>query len=278
MIAEILNLLERMQGGAPAEAKAAAPSPKAYKNDEATGESMVFETAAPALKLQRKAHRPEATPLIFWCILLRIARWKTICAFMLVTKLETIGQVISTIPEELNANKDASSIISQNGFYCSLMTDLSAEEVVALAKGTLSVYTVEFVNGLPSAQSKPAATTVAAESDTAKTSQAAAADTADNGGDAGRGKAGKQNLINVDLNKLDTLMDLVGEIVITESMVSGSSDLAGLELDNFNRSARQLRKLTDELQDIVMSIRMAPIAATFQKMRRIVRDMGKKAQ
>ncbi|MEL7657547.1 MAG: chemotaxis protein CheA, partial [Bacillota bacterium] len=57
---------------------------------------------------------------------------------------------------------------------------------------------------------------------------------------------------------------------------SGSADLAGLELDNFNRASRQLRKLTDELQDIVMSIRMVPIAATFQKMRRIVRDMGKK--
>jgi two-component system chemotaxis sensor kinase CheA len=79
----------------------------------------------------------------------------------------------------------------------------------------------------------------------------------------------------VDLNKLDVLMDLVGEIVITESMVSGSPDLTGLELENFHKSARQLRKLTDELQDTVMSVRMMPVAATFQKMRRIVRDMGK---
>ncbi|MDD2295982.1 MAG: chemotaxis protein CheA, partial [Eubacteriales bacterium] len=47
-------------------------------------------------------------------------------------------------------------------------------------------------------------------------------------------------------------------------------------LDNFSKSAHQLRKLTDELQDIVMSIRMIPIASTFHKMSRIVRDMGKK--
>jgi two-component system chemotaxis sensor kinase CheA len=70
-------------------------------------------------------------------------------------------------------------------------------------------------------------------------------------------------------------MNLVGELVITESMVSGSPDLAGLELENFNKAARQLRKLTDEIQDTVMSVRMMPVAATFQKMRRIVRDMSK---
>jgi len=48
------------------------------------------------------------------------------------------------------------------------------------------------------------------------------------------------------------------------------------ELEKFNKALRQFRKLTDELQDIVMSIRMVPISSTFQKMRRIVRDMGKK--
>ncbi len=83
------------------------------------------------------------------------------------------------------------------------------------------------------------------------------------------------NLITVSLDKLDILMNLVGEIVITESMVTQNPDLADLELDNFNKSARQLRKLTDELQDIVMDIRMVPVAGLFQKMKRIVRDMSK---
>ena len=89
----------------------------------------------------------------------------------------------------------------------------------------------------------------------------------------------KQSLISVNLSKLDQLMAVVGEIVITEAMVTASPDLKGLEgvkLDNFNKSARQLRKLTDELQDISMSLRMVPVSGTFQKMRRIVRDMGQK--
>ena len=89
----------------------------------------------------------------------------------------------------------------------------------------------------------------------------------------GQGSRGKQNLISVNLNKLDQLLDMVGEIVITEAMVTSSSDLKGLKLDNFHKSARQLRKLTDELQDIVMSIRMVPLSGAFNKMTRVVRDM-----
>jgi len=204
---------------------------------------------------------------------------ENIRAFMLVNKLDTIGKVLSTLPEELNANKNASSIISQNGFYCSLATNCSKEEVLTETKGTLSVESVCFVDSFdeePSISlSDQPETNLQNAGSNAKASSTGASST-DSLNDSSKPKHIKQNLINVDLNKLDTLMDLVGEIVITESMVSGSSDLIGLELDNFNRASRQLRKLTDELQDIVMSIRMIPIATTFQKMNRIVRDMGKK--
>jgi len=85
----------------------------------------------------------------------------------------------------------------------------------------------------------------------------------------------KKNIISVNVSKLDKLMDLVGEIVIIESMVTKNPDLEGLELDNFNKAARQMRKLNDELKDIVMSIRMIPIALVFHKMQRIIRDMGR---
>ncbi|MBR3849274.1 MAG: chemotaxis protein CheW, partial [Oscillospiraceae bacterium] len=86
----------------------------------------------------------------------------------------------------------------------------------------------------------------------------------------------KESLISVNLSKLDQLMAVVSEIVITESMVTSSPDLKGLRLDNFAKSARELRKLTDDLQDVSMSLRMVPVSATFQKMNRIVRDMSKK--
>ena len=93
---------------------------------------------------------------------------------------------------------------------------------------------------------------------------------------AAAGGAQKQNLISVNLAKLDALHDIVGEIITTESMVISNPDLEGLELESFNKAARDLRKLTSELQDTVMSIRMVPLAGVFQKMNRIVRDMRKK--
>lgn len=89
----------------------------------------------------------------------------------------------------------------------------------------------------------------------------------------------KQSLISVNLMKLDSLMDIVGEIVITESMVTSAPELQLLprdSFDNFMKSGRQLRKLTDDLQDIAMSLRMVPISGVFQKMNRIVRDMNQK--
>lgn len=90
------------------------------------------------------------------------------------------------------------------------------------------------------------------------------------------GTALRQAMISVHVAKLDKLMDIVGELVIAEAMVTQNPDLAGLKLDNFFKAARQFRKITGELQDVVMAIRMMPLTATFQKMNRIVRDVGKK--
>lgn len=85
----------------------------------------------------------------------------------------------------------------------------------------------------------------------------------------------KHESINVNIVKLDKLMDLVGELVVSESMVTRNPELEGLPLDNFYKAARQLRKITNDIQDIVTSIRMVPLALTFQKMNRLVRDMGR---
>ena len=86
----------------------------------------------------------------------------------------------------------------------------------------------------------------------------------------------KQNFISVNVNKLDKLMNLMGEIVTTESMVTKNPEVASLHIDSFERSSQELRKLINELQDIVMSIRMLPVSNSFQKMHRIVRDVSKK--
>lgn len=89
----------------------------------------------------------------------------------------------------------------------------------------------------------------------------------------------KQNLTSVNLMKLNDLNDIVGELVIAESMVTSSPELKLLpkeSFDNFMKAVRQLHKLTHDLQGIAMSLRMVPISGIFQKMNRIVRDMNQK--
>ncbi|MFL0195457.1 chemotaxis protein CheW [Clostridium sp. WILCCON 0269] len=89
-------------------------------------------------------------------------------------------------------------------------------------------------------------------------------------------KSTGQDFISVKVDKLDKLMDLVEEMVIAEAMVTENPDLNGLKLDNFRKSARQLRKISAEIQDTVMSVRMLPMYGVFRKMNRIVHDMNKK--
>ena len=83
--------------------------------------------------------------------------------------------------------------------------------------------------------------------------------------------------IRVNVEKLDMLNNLVGELVIAEAMVTHSSDLQGLRLDTFDRAAHQLSLITGELQDIAMSLRMIPLEATMRKMIRLVHDLAAKA-
>ena len=82
--------------------------------------------------------------------------------------------------------------------------------------------------------------------------------------------------IRVDTNKIDKLFDLVGELITIESMVTNSQDLVGLDLPNFSKSANMLNKITRELQEISMSIRMMPLEGSFNKMKRLVRDVSLK--
>lgn len=86
----------------------------------------------------------------------------------------------------------------------------------------------------------------------------------------------KQNYVSVRLDKLDQLMNLVGELVIAEPSVTKNRQVQALHLAEFELSARALRRITRELQDISLSMRMVPLSATFQKLDRIVRDMVKK--
>lgn len=197
-------------------------------------------------------------------------------AFMFITSVRDICENFTFYPTDIEINSETAQEIIDNGFFVGFKTKDDVDKSVALLKNQSNIYTYEVIeNNNPKVESNDTVDEVTVE--TQKTvkkqtsSSAAAASSSSN-----HSSQNKQSLISVNLSKLDNLMAIVGEIVITESMVTSCPELAGLKLDNFTKSARQLRKLTDELQDITMSIRMVPISGVFQKMNRIVRDMGQK--
>lgn len=207
-------------------------------------------------------------------------------SYMLVTSMQDVCGPFSYEPADVETDPSTSAYILEHGFTLFFNSQEDLDSAVSVVRSALNIRTYEAMDAAKLLGEAAAAQPVAQEAEPA----AAAADPAealaveqkaaaplnkkkDENGSAHL-SGGKQSLISVNLAKLDQLMALVGEIVITESMVTSSPDLQGFKLDNFTKSARQLRKLTDDLQDTVMSVRMVPVSSVFQKMNRIVRDMS----
>jgi two-component system chemotaxis sensor kinase CheA len=83
--------------------------------------------------------------------------------------------------------------------------------------------------------------------------------------------------IRVDTAKLDRLFELVGELITAEAMVANSPDISGLKLDGFSKSFGRLNKISREIQETAMMIRMIPLDGLFHKMSRLVRDLSRKS-
>lgn len=86
-----------------------------------------------------------------------------------------------------------------------------------------------------------------------------------------------RNDIRVDLNKLDLMLDLVGELVIAETMVTRHPAVVQQDNESLERAVHQLRRVATSLQDMAMSVRMIPLASTFRRMIRLVYDLSMKA-
>ncbi|MCL2694034.1 MAG: chemotaxis protein CheA [Oscillospiraceae bacterium] len=220
-------------------------------------------------------------------------------SFMLLNKIREEADVKRFHPADLEGDPNASDVIVEEGFVVTFKADHN-DHIIKLVESAINVESYEILSGDPAhhgaaAPVAPApeaapeaaeAVAVAAEKPEAApepvkipVSEGAAAPPATpvaNTNQAAQLNAGKQSIISVNLAKLDQLHDIVGEIITTESMVISNPELEGLKLESFLKSARELKKLTDELQDTVMSIRMVPLAGPFQKMNRIVRDMKMK--
>ncbi len=201
---------------------------------------------------------------------------ENIRAFAIINSLKDIVDNFNYLPEDIIDNPGSAQEIRENGFKITLQTKISPSELHEFFMKSSCVSDVELheyadkqkqdlpdLNGAAPQKESRVKTPEPQEREQADPVQT-------------ENKSSHQNIISVDVVKLDKLMDLMGEMVIAEAMVTQNPELMALQLNSFEKAARQLRKITGEMQDTVMAIRMVPLTTTFHKMHRIVRDMSRK--
>lgn len=215
---------------------------------------------------------------------------ENIRAYTIVHNLQKDVEVITHQPTDL-FDENNIYVIRKDGFKMKIITDKSYDEIEAILSETiyleeLTIVKAELNNDIDTLNTKDKIDTSVEKEASSSSSlkqenkventkeKPAMANNNDKAKDTKQRKSVNHS-ISVNVHKLDQLLNLVGELVISEAMVTQNPELEGLELDSFTKEARQLRKIITDIQDTVMSMRMVPLSPTFFKMHRIVRDMCK---
>ena len=221
-------------------------------------------------------------------------------AYTAVYSLKEITDDMEYMPDDIISNEDSGTVILEDGFHMLIKCQCSREEILSAIGDTSGMERVEindctqqeFEMGFHDHGPEP----IIIEMDDKEKKDAgkkeekkepAPGDYVIKGKETGKGKklvknqpkpSPKQTYISVNVEKMDALMDMIGELVISEAVVLQNPDLKvpGLDLTNFQKASGQLAKITTELQDVIMSMRMMPLTNTFQKMNRIVFDVSRK--
>lgn len=207
---------------------------------------------------------------------------ENIRAYNLIYNLEEIVKNISHTPKDV-IDEGAIEEIRKNGFEFIFSTDENFEKMNEILLSTIYLKKLELVEiskdeYLEELNKDKISTEVAVEYNQEKESSAIEGLKTlekEQSQPIQPKKAPIQHVISVNVSKLDQLLNLMGELVIAEAMVTQNPEIQGLELDSFYKETRQLRKIINDVQDTVMSMRMVPLSTTFFKMHRIVRDMCK---
>ncbi|MDF2947270.1 MAG: chemotaxis protein CheA [Bacillales bacterium] len=185
---------------------------------------------------------------------------ENIRAYMIIHNLQDITNELHFIPNDIIDNNESSELIKKEGFLIYFKSNNTYEEMNDFFSHVAFLEVYELTELKDSREFEKLVTENQTKQKLEKVNDK---------------KVNTQHskIISVNVQKLDALMDLVGELVISGAMVTQNPDLKGLNLENFFKAARHLEKISSEIQDVVMSIRMVPLGPTFFKMNRIVRDM-----
>lgn len=169
---------------------------------------------------------------------------------------DAIVEMVGQITIALEKGKQPAQIIPVSHLIVAVRKLAAGEQVVAAPKPPAPVHFA-------------AASVVESAAIEASPTQPAAAET------GARAVTTASSSVRVNTDKLDSLVDVVGELVIVQSQLLESAKSLGVASSTLPRNLAQLGRITKELQVTAMSLRMVPIKPTFQRMERLVRDLSR---
>jgi len=213
---------------------------------------------------------------------------KSARAYMVVHRLEGVGEVVKTVPpvEDLEEERFGLS------FSVFVVSSRSAEEIRSLAEGVSEVEQVlvspmalegsslservEEVQEVPAGESKEAEERSAEEAQPVEARAEGEAKPQEGRAEEAQPRAQARaayRTVRVDIQRLDVLMNLVGELVINRTRLQqiGRSH----RLSDLDETLAQVGRITSELQALVMKLRMVPVENVFDRFPRMVRDLAR---
>ena len=202
-------------------------------------------------------------------------------AFLVFKGIEEVGEIIKSDP----STQDIEDEKFELDFSVFVVSNESFDNVLGVIKNVSEIKNVvggelEEIKEETTTTAQPAA--VAAEAHPEKENSAAPAKT-DEKKAAAPAKTGKpvtNRSVRVDIDKLDTLMNLVSELIIAKnglvSINNSASENSTVGRQNFNEQIEYLERVTTSLHESVMNVRMVPIETVVNRFPRMIRDLSKK--
>ncbi|WP_019553174.1 chemotaxis protein CheA [Propionispira raffinosivorans] len=203
---------------------------------------------------------------------------KSARAYMVMNALDEVGEVVKSVPpaDDLEQEKFEHSfdIVFLTGMETKKIEDilLSISEIETVATEIIEVNSSTAIDSVDKAVTAvPTPEKLAAKTVEKSTEKKVTANSSNNGAHDKKLKSGQS--VRVDIDKLDSLMNLVGELVINKTRLEQIGNTH--RITELVETIEQMDRVTTDLQSVVMKVRMVPVGQVFNRFPRMVRDLAK---
>lgn len=197
-------------------------------------------------------------------------------AFLVFKNLEGHGDIIKSEPSVQDIEDEKFDF----DFSIIVVTEEKYDNIIALIKNVSEIKDAagqEITQPFPEEQTEEAKEE---KKETSAVSQTAKPAAAKKPASTGKTSGSVSHTVRVDIEKLDVLMNLVSELIIAKNGLVSASHVEGDEAAALNQSFTEqieyLERVTTNLHESVMKVRMMPIESVFSRFPRMIRDLNKK--